>query len=60
MDRSPIRARSYAQRPPPARWHQQRISGLMEIYGHWENEWNADPSRIRTDVYYLLSDDSGS
>ena len=26
-----------------------------EIYGHWREEWNADPSRIRTDVYYLLS-----
>ena len=26
-----------------------------EIYGHWEAKWNADPSRIRTDVYYLVS-----
>jgi effector-binding domain-containing protein len=26
-----------------------------EIYGHWQPEWNADPSLIRTDVYYLLS-----
>jgi len=26
-----------------------------EIYGHGEPEWNTDPSRIRTDVYYLLS-----
>jgi effector-binding domain-containing protein len=25
-----------------------------EIYGHWQQEWNADPSQIRTDVYYLL------
>jgi hypothetical protein len=25
-----------------------------EIYGHWEEEWNKDPSKIRTDVYYLL------
>lgn len=25
-----------------------------EIYGHWEDAWNADPSRIRTDVFYLL------
>ena len=25
-----------------------------EIYGHWEDEWNRDPSRIRTDVYYLV------
>lgn len=27
-----------------------------EIYGHWQREWDADPSRIGTDVYYLLSD----
>jgi effector-binding domain-containing protein len=27
-----------------------------EIYGHWQREWNADPSEIRTDVYYLLSE----
>jgi effector-binding domain-containing protein len=27
-----------------------------ETYGHWEREWNDDPSRIRTDVYYLLKD----
>ena len=26
-----------------------------EIYGHWRDEWNANPSQIRTDVYYLLS-----
>jgi effector-binding domain-containing protein len=26
-----------------------------EIYGHWLAEWNADPSQIRTDVYYLLA-----
>jgi len=29
-----------------------------EIYGHWQEEWNADPSRIRTDVYYLLTDEA--
>src|SRR5215831_16587882 len=23
-----------------------------EIYGHWQPEWNADPSQIRTDVFY--------
>jgi effector-binding domain-containing protein len=28
-----------------------------EIYGHWVNEWNKDPSRIRTDVLYLLGPD---
>ena len=26
-----------------------------EIYGHWRREWDADPSQIRTDVFYLLS-----
>lgn len=25
-----------------------------EIYGHWQDEWNDDPSQIRTDVFYLL------
>ena len=30
-----------------------------EIYGHWQREWDEDPSRIRTDVYYLLSGGSG-
>jgi effector-binding domain-containing protein len=25
-----------------------------EIYGHWIDEWNNDPSKIRTDVFYLL------
>jgi effector-binding domain-containing protein len=25
-----------------------------EIYGHWKDEWNSDPSKIVTDVYYLL------
>ena len=24
-----------------------------EIYGHWEDAWNRDPARIRTDVFYL-------
>lgn len=27
-----------------------------EIYGHWQESWNADPSQIRTDVFYLLDD----
>lgn len=27
-----------------------------EVYGHWEDEWNTDPSKIRTDVFYLLAD----
>jgi effector-binding domain-containing protein len=25
-----------------------------EIYGHWKDEWNQDPSKIRTEVYYLI------
>jgi effector-binding domain-containing protein len=25
-----------------------------EIYGHWIDEWNNDPSKIRTDVFYLV------
>lgn len=25
-----------------------------EIYGHWLDQWNRDPSLIRTDVFYLL------
>ncbi len=30
-----------------------------EIYGHWVQEWCDDPSRIRTDVYYLLTPNDG-
>jgi effector-binding domain-containing protein len=26
-----------------------------EIYDHWQNDWNAHPSRIRTDIFYLLA-----
>jgi effector-binding domain-containing protein len=25
-----------------------------EVYGHWKDEWNRDPSKIETEVYYLL------
>jgi hypothetical protein len=28
-----------------------------EIYGHWIDEWNTNPAKIRTDVYYLLKTD---
>ncbi len=31
-----------------------------EIYGHWKDEWNSDPTKITTDVYYLLVSDKGS
>ena len=26
-----------------------------EIYGHWQSDWNSDPSQIRTDVFYQLA-----
>ena len=26
-----------------------------EIYGHWLPEWNDDPSKIRTDVFYQVA-----
>ncbi|HEY1375280.1 MAG TPA: GyrI-like domain-containing protein [Gemmataceae bacterium] len=25
-----------------------------EVYGHWTDEWNSDPTKIRTGVFYLL------
>jgi effector-binding domain-containing protein len=28
-----------------------------EIYGHWIDEWNTDPAKIRTDVFYVLKTD---
>jgi effector-binding domain-containing protein len=31
-----------------------------EIYGHWQDAWNTDPSKIRTDVFYLLSSSTHS
>ena len=35
--------------------HGHRCSGVSwEIYGHWEESWNTDSSKIRTDVFYLL------
>lgn len=41
------------------RWVEQNTRQLAgpswEIYGHWLSEWNDDPSKIRTDVFYLLS-----
>jgi hypothetical protein len=30
-----------------------------EIYGHWNDQWNSDPAKIRTDVFYLLVADEG-
>lgn len=34
--------------------HRETTWPCWEIYGHWLDEWNNDPARIRTDVYYLL------
>lgn len=31
-----------------------RVGPWWEIYGHWQPEWSVDPSRIRTDVCYLV------
>jgi effector-binding domain-containing protein len=31
-----------------------------EIYGHWMDAWNNNPSEIRTDVYYLLKADGSA
>jgi effector-binding domain-containing protein len=32
-----------------------RLAGpRWEIYGHWQSAWDTDPSRIRTDVCYLI------
>ena len=32
-----------------------RLAGpKWEIYGHWKEEWDTDPSQIRTDVFYLM------
>ena len=42
------------------RWcseHGHHLSTICwEIYGHWDPSWNADPSKIRTDVYHLLEE----
>lgn len=40
--------------------HGHRLSNVSwEIYGHWQESWNADPARIRTDIFYLLDDEKG-
>jgi effector-binding domain-containing protein len=41
--------------------HGHTLAGInWEVYGHWTDECNRDPSRIRTDVFYLLKTDGGS
>ena len=38
--------------------HGHRLTGVSwEIYGHWDESWNAEPSKIRTDIFYQLRDD---
>jgi hypothetical protein len=38
-----------------------RLAGPnWEVYGHWQVEWNSDPTKICTDVFYLLAADGGS
>jgi effector-binding domain-containing protein len=35
-----------------------RLAGpSWEIYGHWIDAWNADPSQIRTDVFHQIAED---
>jgi effector-binding domain-containing protein len=36
--------------------YNHRLSGPQwEIYGHWQEAWNNDPSQIRTDVFYQVT-----
>jgi hypothetical protein len=30
-----------------------------EVYGHWTDEWNNDPGKVRTDVSYLVNTGGG-
>jgi effector-binding domain-containing protein len=39
-----------------AKGDSQRLEGPnWEIYGHWQDTWNTDPSLIRTDVCYQVA-----
>jgi effector-binding domain-containing protein len=42
------------------RWcsaNHRRLAGPnWEVHGHWQTDWNTNPSQIRTDVYYQLAD----
>lgn len=31
-----------------------------EIYGHWVDDWNSDPTKICTEVFYLVAADESS
>jgi effector-binding domain-containing protein len=38
--------------------HGRKLAGPnWEIYDHWKDEYKTDPSKIRTDMYYLLVDE---
>ena len=40
--------------------HGHRLAKICwEIYGHWDESWNANPSKIRTDIFHLLEDEKG-
>jgi effector-binding domain-containing protein len=40
--------------------HGHELSGVSwEVYGHWKESWNSDPSQIRTDVYYEIREKTG-
>jgi effector-binding domain-containing protein len=40
--------------------HGHGCSGISwEIYGHWEESWNTDSSKIRTDAFCLLHEPQG-
>jgi effector-binding domain-containing protein len=45
------------------RWcaeQKHQLSGISwELYGHWQESWNVDSSRIRTDVFHLLLGEMG-
>jgi effector-binding domain-containing protein len=41
--------------------HGHTVAGPnWEVYGHWIDEWNKEPAKIRTDVFYLLKTDGRS
>lgn len=31
------------------------VGPSWEIYGHWQPDWDTDPSRIRTDIFYRVA-----
>lgn len=39
-----------------SRTNRRQLAGPnWEIYGHWTSDWDDDPSRIRTDVFYQVT-----